>query len=95
LYDKLCTSWKEHIKPKGSTDDNIIPTNIAANLLTHFAVGTNCFPAYRTLTRIPPFLAEAQLVYCESIYAKQCPVSGFFPEKDAQKYISVHYSTRI
>jgi len=69
---------------------------MAANLVTHFAVASDCFPEYRrTLTRIPPFLAEAHLVYCESMYAKQCVISGFFPEKDIQKYISVHCSTRI
>jgi hypothetical protein len=81
----LCTLCKENITPKGSTDSSIIPTNMTTNLLIHFAVATNCFPEYRTLTRIPPFLAEAHSVYCESMYAKQCLISGFFPEKDIQK----------
>jgi hypothetical protein len=69
---------------------------MAAKIITHFAVASNCFPKYRrTLTRIPPFLAEAHSVCCESMYAKQCVISEFCPEKDIQKYISVHYSTRI
>jgi hypothetical protein len=68
---------------------------MVANLVTHFAVAADCFPEYRrTLTRIPPFLAEAHSVCYESMYAKQCVISGFFPEKHIQKYISVHYSTR-
>lgn len=53
-----------------------------------------CFKLFsgirRTLTRIPPFLAEAHSVCCESMYAKQCVISEFCPEKDIQKYISVH-----